>query len=96
MKIFYLTLAILLLFCLAPMPYGFYQLVRFIAMILFMVFAYDYWNKGLKSLAATFGALSLLFQPFLKISLGRTIWNIVDIVAAIGLILIFFQRKNNI
>ena len=31
-------------------------------------------------------ALALLFQPFIKVALGRTIWNVVDILVALGLI----------
>ena len=38
MKYLYLILAALLMLCLAPMPYGYYQLVRFIALVLFAVF----------------------------------------------------------
>ena len=34
-KLLYLLLSALLLLCLAPMPYGYYQLVRFISMVLF-------------------------------------------------------------
>lgn len=38
--------------------------------------------------------LAILFQPFVKISLGREIWNFVDIAVAIGLILsILFKNK---
>jgi hypothetical protein len=29
----------------------------------------------------------LLFQPFFKISLGRTLWNMVDVIVAVGLLL---------
>lgn len=35
-------------------------------------------------------ALALLFQPFFKIALGRTIWNIVDVITAIGLLISAF------
>nr|WP_317235635.1 DUF6804 family protein [Ornithobacterium rhinotracheale] len=31
--------------------------------------------------------LALLFQPFFKISFGRTLWNSVDVLVAIGLYL---------
>jgi len=55
------------------MPYGYYQLVRFVAMVAFAVMAYDYYDKKQASLAVTFGALALLFQPFVKIALGRMI-----------------------
>lgn len=33
-----------------------------------------------------FAALAILFQPFMKIALGRVIWNVVDIIVAVGLI----------
>jgi asparagine N-glycosylation enzyme membrane subunit Stt3 len=94
MKYLHLLLAVLLLLCLAPMPYGFYQLVRFVAMVILSVFAYIYWSKESKPLAVTFGALALLFQPFQKIALGREMWNIVDVLVASGLIILFFfERK---
>jgi hypothetical protein len=44
-------------------------------------------------LAVTFGALALLFQPFAKIALGRAMWNVVDIVVAIGLIVLVIADK---
>lgn len=96
MKYLKLILAVLLLLCLLHMPYGYYILVRFVAAVGFAVFAYDYYEKQKMSLSATFGALALLFQPFIKIALGRALWNVVDIVVAIGLIVITFIGKDNI
>ena len=37
--------------------------------------------------------LALLFQPFFKIALGREIWNIVDVVVGIGLLVSVFWKK---
>ena len=45
-------------------------------------------------LAFTFGALALLFQPFFKIALGRTVWNVVDVVVAIGLLFLVVKSFN--
>ena len=56
--------AILLLFCLAPMPYGYYQLVMFVAMVVFAIIAFDYYKEKKNELSIIFGALALLFQPF--------------------------------
>jgi hypothetical protein len=42
-----------------------------------------------------FGALALLFQPFLKISLRRDLWNIVDIVTGLFLIISLFLTDEN-
>lgn len=57
------------------------------------VMAYRYWSQEKKALAVTFGALALLFQPFLKVSLGRTMWNIVDVIVAVGLLLLVLLNK---
>lgn len=43
-------------------------------------------------LAITFGGLALLFQPFFKIALGRTMWNVVDVVVAIGLVALWLME----
>ena len=89
-----LILPALLLLCLAPMPYGYYQLVRFVAMVVFGVMAYKYYEEKKNVLAITFGALALLFQPFVKVALGRTMWNVVDVAVAIGLIVLFIIEKD--
>ena len=93
MKQVYLILAVLMLLCLAPMPYGYYMVVRFMAMVAFGIMAYRYYMNN-KAIAATvFGVLALLFQPIYKIALGRTIWNIVDVIVAVLLIIIWYQEK---
>lgn len=93
-----LLLAVILLLCLAPMPYGYYQLVRIVAMIAFAVMAYQYYEKENVPLAITFGGLALLFQPFIKVALGRTLWNIVDVIVAVVLAILAFSefRKKRI
>ena len=90
----YLVFAVMLLLCLAPMPYGYYMLVRFVAMVVFAAMAYRYYKERKEALTWTFAALVLLFQPFLKIALGRLMWNIVDVIVAIGLIMLFFVEKD--
>ena len=91
MKYITLFLSALLLLCLVPMPYGFYQLVRFLAMVVFGVMAYQYYNKKNETLAVAFGALALLFQPLFKIVLGRVLWNVIDVVVAIFLVVLYFK-----
>ena len=88
-----LVIAILLLLCLLPMPYGYYQLVRFVSMIYFAYKAYCYYSAHQQSLMVTFASLALLFQPFLKIALGRMVWNLVDV--AVAVILIYLWLKIN-
>lgn len=88
-----LLLAVILLLCLAPMPYGYYQLVRVVAMIAFAIMAYQYYVKEHVPLAITFGGLALLFQPFIKVALGRTLWNVVDVIVAVVLIVLVFSES---
>ena len=84
--IFILIIAILLLLCLADMPYGYYTLVRFASTFVFAYLSYEYFHSKKDGLGLVFAALALLFQPFFKFVLGRTIWNIVDVIVAVGLI----------
>ncbi|WP_417558225.1 DUF6804 family protein [Mesoflavibacter zeaxanthinifaciens] len=88
-----ITLAILMFLCLLDMPYGFYQFVRFVALIGFGILAYKANEQNQKTEMIIYGGLALLFQPFFKIALGRELWNIVDVVVAIGLIISMFQKR---
>ena len=91
----YIVLSVLLLLCLAHMPYGYYQLVRFTAAVVFIVLAWHNYNTKEVCLTVVFGALALLFQPFIKIALGRTMWNIVDVIVAIMLIWRWYKNHCN-
>ena len=82
-----IILALLFFLCLAAMPYGYYQLVRFAALIGFSYLAYQSNQEGKQSEMIAFIVLALLFQPFFKISLGRVLWNIVDVIVGIGLLI---------
>ena len=76
---------ILFFLCLADMPYGYFQFVRFASAAFFSFAAYHENEKGSKELAVVFLVLAILFQPFIKISLGRALWNVVDVIVAVGL-----------
>ena len=96
MKYMILLLESMLLLCLLHMPYGYYEFVRFVSMVAFAIMAYGYYKKKKDVLAVVFGALALLFQPIIKIALGRTIWNIVDVAVAVLLVLLWMKEKQNL
>ena len=81
-----IVLAFLFFLCLLDMPYGYYQLVRFIALIGFSLLAYESYEKGNNQVVIIYVGLAILFQPIFKIALGREVWNIVDVVVGVGLI----------
>ena len=87
-----ITLAVLFFICLADMPYGFYQFVRFAGLIGFAILAYQANQHGRQTEMIIYGGLALLFQPFFKFALGREIWNIVDVVVGIGLLISIFMK----
>ena len=80
--------AILLFSCLLPFwEYGFFQFIRFISMLLFGLYAFKEYEAGNKPKVWIYVALAILFQPLVKISLGRLLWNVVDVVVGVWLIL---------
>ena len=86
-------LSILLLICLFNMPYGYYQLVRFIAVVGFAILAYYEYERKNIPLVIVFLGLAVLFQPLATIPLGRQVWIIVDVVVAVGLVGSGFMQK---
>ena len=89
-----LVLAALMVLCILPMPYGFYNLVRFLSMIGFAILAVRAYQNSRISLSVVYGSLVLLFQPFIKFVLGRDVWIIVDIVVAVFLIVSLVKNKD--
>ena len=94
-KFLKIALAVMLFGCLLPLPYGYYQLVRFVAMVVFGILAFQANSRKQQVEFVIFLALALLFQPFLKIALGRTLWNIVDIVVGVFLLISVVKKERN-
>ena len=91
-----IILSILFFLCLLNMPYGYYQLVRFLALVGFGFLAFKANEEDKREQVFIYIALALLFQPFYKIALGREIWNVVDVVVGIGLIAsMFITERDN-
>ena len=89
-----IILAVLFFVCLMEMPYGYYQLVRFAALVGFAILAYKANEQGQKTEAIIYVCLAIIFQPLVKIALGRQVWNIVDVIVGIGLIVSIFIRPS--
>jgi len=87
-----ISLAVLFLLCLLDMPYGYFQFVRFAGLIGLGILAYQSHQQGRQTEMIIYGGLALLFQPFFKIALGRQIWNLVDVVVGIGLLISIFMK----
>jgi hypothetical protein len=86
-KIVKIGLAVMLFICLLDMPYGYYQFVRVAATLVFVLLAIQSFNLNLNAMVLIYMVLAILFQPFEKIALGREIWNVLDVIVGIGLLL---------
>lgn len=82
-----LILAALLFGCLANMPYGYYQFIHIAGCLGFAYLAYiEFENKnsitGLLCVAA-----AILLNPIAKVHFKRPIWNEIDLILAIALLI---------
>lgn len=84
----------LLLLCLAPMPYGYYELVRWSSALAFAYMGYAALEQKVETLPWVYFGLAVLFQPLFKIALGRNLWNVVDVIVAMFLIWTVVSRNN--
>ena len=87
-----IVLSILFLCCLFNWQYGFYQLARFLGMIGFGILAYNDFEDDKNWFIVWLSSL-ILINPFFKISLGREIWNLVDIIWILLLIFSIFNNR---
>lgn len=92
-KIIKIFLTILFVSCLLDWQYGYFQLVRFLGMVGFAILAYNQYRRN-QVLFGLWLLSAVLINPIFKISLGRTIWNIVDVIWAVLLVVsIFYQGQ---
>ena len=82
--LFYIASAAMIL-AIIDFPYAYYQLLRFIGFFAFGISAYISFNFGQKVTPFFLGFMAIVFNPFLKIYLGRELWMIVDVISGIGL-----------
>lgn len=90
-----LTIGLLLL-CLAPMPYGYYTIVRISVMCLAVYIGIKSIGENHAGLTIICGGLTILFQPFFKIALGKELWNIVDVLVTVGIVVYIIYNKRKI
>ena len=89
-----IVISLLLLLCLFKMPYGYYEFVRYALMFGFGALAsYSYQKKSTNYELLIYLFLALLFQPIVKISLGKELWHIADLTIATALLISLFWEN---
>ncbi|MEI8377936.1 MAG: DUF6804 family protein [bacterium] len=75
------------------MPYGYYQLLKFVIFITTGVIGFDLYNKtqtiSYKFIA--YSLIALLYNPFINIHFERENWQIINIIT---IIMLFFYIKD--
>lgn len=73
--------------------YGYFEALRLgvLAVCVFGIYCARAWKQ--EGWIWAFGFFAVLFNPFVKIALGRQTWNVVDVVVAAFLVVsLFFLR----
>jgi len=69
----------------APLPYGYYMLLRIVATGVFVWAAFVAYDRKNQTLPWVYGLLAILFNPLIKIHLPKELWAVVDIAAGLFL-----------
>ena len=77
---------------LADVPYGYYQLLRFVVcgVGIYVAFTAYSWQKMWA--VWLFGFIALLFNPLIPIYLSRELWQPIDVICAVLFVVIIFQK----
>lgn len=89
-----ISLAVVLVCCLLPMPYGYYQFVRLATCAGMGWLAYEESSRKRHWYVLACVAVALLFNPLVPVYLGREVWSVVDAGLAVALIIwVYFERR---
>src|SRR4030065_2191081 len=72
--------AVSLLFALAPWPYGYYQLLRFVVCGVASYIAFVAYNRQKMWAVWLFGFIGVLFNPLIPIHLSRELWQPIYVI----------------
>ena len=61
------------------MPYGYYQLLRIVIFCVAAYLAFESAKRSETTWAWMLGGISLVYNPVVKLGLGRNIWELVNI-----------------
>jgi len=85
--------SILFIALLDGLPYGYFQFLRFFTMFVGAYLAYQAYKDKQEGWTWLFGAVAILFNPFIPLALGRDIWWFLDLITGIILVYSVFKFK---
>jgi hypothetical protein len=78
--------AALLAVAVLPLPYGYYQLLRLVATVVFAWASFVAFQRGRAGYGFGFVVVALLFNPVLPVYLSKALWAPIDLGAALALV----------
>lgn len=63
----------------APLPYGYYMLLRLVATGVLMWAAFVAYERKFEVVPWVYGVLAILFNPIVKIHLPKELWAAIDV-----------------
>ena len=75
--------AAMMLIAIAPLPYGYYQLLRLVVAACGIWIAYFAWQDGKGAWALVLGVTVLVFNPLVPIHFDRQTWAVLNVVGAL-------------
>ena len=75
--------SVMLLIAVAPLPYGYYQFLRWIICGISIYIAYKSYDWGKKWAVWIFAPVAILFNPLIPIHLSKEIWQTIDLFCAL-------------
>ncbi|WP_412070171.1 DUF6804 family protein [Rubrivirga sp. IMCC43871] len=82
-----------LVIALAPMPYGYYTLLRLVVCGVSAYGAFRAAESGATAWTLTLGVTALLFNPIVPIPLDRETWALIDVAAAVLMVVSGFKLR---
>lgn len=78
-----LVAAVMLLLAMATLPYGYYQILRWVVCAASAYIAYTAYACGKVWATWVFGFVAILFNPILPIHLTKEIWRPINFICAV-------------
>lgn len=88
------TIASVMLFiAILPLPYGYYQLLRFAICGIGAFIAYRAYELKRRSWVWIMGIIAFLFNPLIPVHLDKATWSFIDFIVAIIFLVSIFKLK---
>lgn len=90
-----LIIITMLVLAIMDLPYGYYQLLRWIVSIASFYLAYILYLQASKFWIVLFATLGIIFNPLIPFYLEKETWMVIDLIAALIYLISIFKTKSS-